>query len=287
MLTVSDYCKNLFGEKVYKISLSAGCTCPNRDGKIDTRGCIFCSATGSGDFAQSAEDSISTQIEQAKQRIKNKYKGSKFIAYFGDFTNTYGDTEKLEKIFTEAINYPDIAVLSIATRPDCLDRDKLLMISRLNKIKPVWIELGLQTSNEKSAEYIRRGYNNNVYEKAVADLKSIGVHVITHVILGLPYETKQDMLNTVKYACKYTGGIKLQLLHVLKGTDLCDEYYAGKFKTLTMDEYFDILGDCIKLIPKNVVVHRLTGDGPKKLLVSPLWSADKKMVINEVNKLFK
>ncbi|MBQ0084214.1 MAG: TIGR01212 family radical SAM protein [Clostridiales bacterium] len=285
MLTVNEYCKNRFGSKVYKISLSAGCSCPNRDGKIGHGGCIFCSAAGSGDFAQSGELPIAEQIVAAKKQVSKKYKGNKYIAYFGNFTNTYGDTERLEKIFTQAISDSEIVALSIATRPDCLESDKLEMIARLNKIKPVWVELGLQSSNIKTAEYIRRGYPNEVYEKAVNDLRKIGVHIITHIIIGLPYETEEDMVASVKYACRFTDGIKLQLLHILKNTDLCAEYEKGKFEVLSLEEYIGILKECIAVIPERVVVHRLTGDGPKKLLVAPLWSADKKNVLNEINKV--
>lgn len=276
----------MFGEKVYKLSLNGGMTCPNRDGTLGTKGCIFCSRGGSGEFAADSVLSIDEQINQAKQKISRKTDCKKFIAYFQPFTNTYANTEYLERIFTQAVARDDIVALSIATRPDCLGNNVLELLERLNKIKPVWVELGLQTIHEKSADYIRRMYPLSVYDKAVNDLHSIGINVITHIILGLPYETKAMMLETVKYVGERTDGIKLQLLHVLKNTDLCDDYRSGKFKVLTLDEYIDILCDCIEVLPENVVVHRLTGDGDKKLLVAPLWSADKKRVLNTINRKF-
>ena len=284
--SLNKYLKEMFGEKVYKLSLNGGMTCPNRDGTLGTKGCIFCSRGGSGEFAADSVLSIGEQINQAKQKIRKKTDCKKFIAYFQPFTNTYADTEYLERIFTQAVARDDIVALSIATRPDCLENNVLELLERLNKIKPVWVELGLQTIHEKSADYIRRMYPLSVYDKAVNDLHSIGINVITHIILGLPYETKAMMLETVKYVGERTDGIKLQLLHVLKNTDLCDDYRSGKFKVLTLDEYIDILCDCIEVLPENVVVHRLTGDGDKKLLVAPLWSADKKRVLNTINRKF-
>ena len=288
MFTVSDYCKEKFGGKVYKISLSGGMTCPNRDGKCGTKGCIFCSSGGSGEFSADATLNITDQLKKAKELVSKKYKGDKFIAYFGSFTNTYADISYLEKIFLEAISDPQVVVLSIATRPDCLGDDVIELIDKLNKIKPVWVELGLQTSKNETVEYIRRGYKNAVYSYVVNKLKRIGVHVITHIILGLPYETRKDMLSTVKYAVNAgTDGIKLQLLHVLKGTDLCDDFNDGKFKVLEREEYIDLVISCLKIIPQNIVIHRLTGDGPKKILVAPKWSADKKSVLNALNKAIK
>ena len=287
-MLLNTYLKETFGSKVYKIALNGGFTCPNRDGKLDSRGCIFCSAGGSGDFAESSELSVTEQIEVGKKRLQGKIKGGKYIAYFQAFTNTYGPADKLQKLFTEAINHPDVVALSIATRPDCLPEEVLALLSELNKIKPVWVELGLQTINEESAKYIRRGYPLSVYDKAVKDLKDIGVKVITHVILGLPGENKEDMLDTVRYVCKSgSDGIKLQLLHVLKGTDLEKDYLAGKFKVLSEDEYIDIIKMCLKEIPPEVVIHRLTGDGDKKILVAPLWSGDKKHVLNRINAIIK
>lgn len=284
--SLNEYLKSTFGEKVYKISLNGGMTCPNRDGTIDTRGCIFCSRGGSGEFAASAILDIKNQIEQAKQRIKAKTDCRKFIAYFQPFTNTYASVEYLEKIFTQAIEGDEIVALSIATRPDCLGDDVLALLDRLNRIKPVWIELGLQTIHKQTSDYIRRGYELEVYDTAVRNLHSIGINVITHIILGLPNESKEMMLETVKYVGERTDGVKLQLLHILKDTDLLDDYNAGKFKALTIEEYIDILCDCIEILPQNVVIHRITGDGDKKLLVAPLWSADKKNVLNSINRIF-
>lgn len=284
--SLNEYLKNTFGEKVYKISLNGGMTCPNRDGTLSDKGCIFCSKGGSGEFSADYRLSVTRQIEQAKAKVKRKIKTNKYIAYFQAFTNTYAPVAYLEKIFTEAVNNREVAVLSVATRPDCLGRDVLDLLERLNKIKPVWVELGLQTIHPKTAEYIRRCYDLSVYNNAVKELKSRGLQVITHVILGLPNETKEEMLETVSYVGKYTDGIKLQLLHVLKGTDLEKEYKNGSFKTLSMEEYIDILCDAVEILPENVVIHRLTGDGDKKLLVSPMWSADKKRVLNAINKAF-
>ena len=281
--SLNEYLNDQFGEKVYKLALDSGCTCPNRDGTLDTRGCIFCH-NGSSHFAETGTD-INEQIENAKNRVKNKIKTDKFIAYFQSFTNTYGDTEKLENIFKTAINRDDIVAISIGTRPDCLPQDILNMLENLNKIKPVWVELGLQTSNEKSAEYIRRCYKNDVYEKAVKDLKAINITVITHIIIGLPNETPKDVLNTVDFSVKCgTDGVKLQLLHILKDTDLYEDYKKGLVKPLSLNEYMDILFKCIERIPKNIVIHRITGDAPKKYLVDPLWSGDKKKVLNTINK---
>lgn len=281
----NQYLKDTFGCKVYKISINAGFTCPNRDGKIDTRGCIFCSKGGSGDFAENAELSITEQIESGKKRVEKKIKSGKYIAYFQAFTNTYAPIETLKSKFYEAMEHPDIVALSIATRPDCLPDEVTALLKELNCIKPVFVELGLQTIHEKTADYIRRGYTLDVYDTALQKLKEAGINVVTHIILGLPNETKEDMLNSVDYVCKAgTDGIKLQLLHILKKTDLADEYFNGKVNTLTLDEYIDIIKDCVKTIPNNVVIHRLTGDGAKKDLIAPLWSADKKTVLNKINK---
>ena len=281
--SLNEYLCNEFGGKVYKLALDIGCTCPNRDGTKDNRGCIFCH-NGTSHFAEMGVD-INTQIENAKNRVKDKIKTDKYIAYFQSFTNTYGDVDYLEKSFMTAINRDDIVALSIGTRPDCLGEEVLLLLEKLNKIKPVWIELGLQTSNEKSAEYIRRCYPNSTYEKAVKDLKSIGVTVITHIIIGLPNETKEEILRTVDFAVKNkTDGVKLQLLHILKDTDLYEDYKKGLVKPLSLEEYMDILFACIERIPENIVIHRITGDAPKSHLVEPLWSADKKNVLNTINK---
>lgn len=285
--TLNNYLKERFGEKVYKIALNGGFTCPNRDGKIGTRGCIFCSKGGSGDFAESPDLTITEQIENGKKRLEKKIKDGKYIAYFQAFTNTYAPVEKLRAIYTEAIIHPDIVALSIGTRPDCLGDDVLALLDELNKIKPIFVELGLQTINEDTARYIRRGYTLEVYDKAVADLHKIGINVVTHIILGLPGESKNDMLKSVEYACKVTDGIKLQLLHILKGTDLAKDYEQGKFEVLTLEQYTEIIKKCVQIIPENVVIHRLTGDGAKKDLIAPLWSADKKTVLNTINRALK
>lgn len=285
--TLNNYLKERFGEKVYKIALNGGFTCPNRDGKIGTRGCIFCSKGGSGDFAESPDLTITEQIENGKKRLEKKIKNGKYIAYFQAFTNTYAPVEKLRAIYTEAIIHPDIVALSIGTRPDCLGDNELALLDELNKIKPIFVELGLQTINENTARYIRRGYTLEVYDKAVADLHKIGINVVTHIILGLPGESKNNMLKSVEYACKVTDGIKLQLLHILKGTDLAKDYEQGKFEVLTLEQYTEIIKECVQIIPKNVVIHRLTGDGAKKDLIAPLWSADKKTVLNTINRALK
>ena len=287
-LSFNKYLKDKFGQKVYKISLDGGFTCPNRDGKTGTRGCIFCSKGGSGDFAESREMSITEQIENGKKRVEKKIKSGKYIAYFQAFTNTYAPVEILRQKYEEAINHPDIVALSIATRPDCLGDDVLRLLDEMNKIKPVFVELGLQTIHQKSAKYIRRGYDLSVYDKAVRDLKKIGVNVVVHVILGLPNESENDMLETVKYVCESgANGIKLQLLHVIDGTDLAKDYKKGLFKTLEFDEYVNLIVKCVKIIPKDIVIHRLTGDGAKKDLIAPLWSADKKRVLNAINKALR
>ncbi len=281
--SLNEYLKNKFGEKVYKISLDGGMTCPNRDGTIDTRGCIFCSGGGSGEFAANRSLTVIEQIEEAKRRIQPKTGCKKFIAYFQPFSNTYAPVEYLRRIFTQAIMPEEIAALSVATRPDCLGDDVIELLAGLNKIKPVWVELGLQTIHEKTAGYIRRGYSLGVYDESVKRLKSAGIQVITHVILGLPFESREMMLATVKYAGERSDGIKLQLLHILRGTDLYDEYKRGVFRTLEMDEYIGLICDCLEIIPPGVVIHRLTGDGDKRLLEAPLWSADKKRVLNALN----
>lgn len=282
----NQYLKDTFGCKVYKISINAGFTCPNRDGTLGTRGCIFCSKGGSGDFAESSTLSVTEQIESGKQRVSKKIKSGKYIAYFQAFTNTYAPIDVLAEKYCEAINHPDIVGISIATRPDCLGEEVLTLLSEINKIKPVFVELGLQTIHEKTAEYIRRGYPLSVYDNAIKALKKAGINTVVHLIIGLPNESREEMLESVEYACKSgADGIKLQLLHILKGTDLADDYFSGKFETLSMEEYLSIIKDCVEIIPKNVVIHRLTGDGPKKDLIAPLWSADKKSVLNALNRL--
>lgn len=282
----NQYLRNKFGCKVYKISINGGFTCPNRDGTIDTRGCIFCSAGGSGDFAESPSLSITQQIENGKKRVEKKIKSGKYIAYFQAFTNTYAPVNVLREKYLEAVNHPDIVMLSIATRPDCLSSEVLSLLKEINKIKPVMVELGLQTIHEKTAKYIRRGYSLNVYDEAVRNLKNIGINIVVHLIIGLPFESKEDILESVKYVCDSgIDGIKLQLLHILKGTDLEKDYQNGLFSALSMEEYLDIIKSCVEIIPKNIVIHRLTGDGAKMDLIAPLWSADKKKVLNAINKL--
>lgn len=282
--SLNDYYKNKYGKKVYKLSINGGMTCPNRDGTIDTRGCIFCSKGGSGEFSTPPCISISQQIDLAKDRIKNKTKDNLYVAYFQPYSNTYAKLDYLENIFTQAIRKPEIAELSIATRPDCIDDDIIKLLERLNNIKPVTIELGLQTIHDSTAKYIRRGYKLNIYDEIVEKLHQANINVVTHVILGLPYETREMMLETVKYVGEVTDGIKLQLLHVLKDTDLAIEYYNNRFEVLTLEEYTDIICEAIEYLPKNVVVHRITGDGDKKLLIAPKWSGDKKRVLNYINR---
>lgn len=283
-LSANTYFKRIFNEKVYRIAIDAGFSCPNRDGKLGTRGCIFCSAGGSGEFAGSRNDSITSQIENGKALVEKKLKQGvehKYIAYFQAFTNTYAPISVLKEKYLEAINHKDIVALSIATRPDCIDDEVIALLTDINKIKPVFVELGLQTIHAKTAAYIRRGYPLSVYDSALKKLRAANLDVITHVILGLPGETREMMLETVKYVCNSGAkGIKLQLLHVLKGTDLAKDYEEGKFEVLTLDEYVSLIEECIRIIPKDIVIHRLTGDGDKKLLIAPLWSADKKKVLN-------
>ena len=285
--SLNDYFKNKYGKKVYKLSINAGFTCPNRDGTLGTKGCIFCSEGGSGEFATSCNLSIKEQLESAKEKVKAKTKDNLYIAYFQPFTNTYGKVELLEKLYMEAIECEYIVGLAIATRPYCLDDDIIALLSRINKIKPVWIELGLQTIHQDTSKYIRRGYELEVYNEAVNKLHNVNIEVVTHIIIGLPYEDKEMILDTVRYVGKLTDGIKLQLLHIIKNTDLEIDYNNGKFNTLTLEEYTDILCECSEILPKNIVVHRITGDGDKKSLIAPLWSGDKKKTLNYINKTFE
>lgn len=281
--SLDKYLRSTFGTKVYKLSLNGGMSCPNRDD--GSGGCIFCSAGGSGDFAAPFDPNVDHQIESAKAYIGKKYNADKFIAYFQAFTNTYAPVEYLKSLFYPAIMRDDIVALSVATRPDCLPDDVVELLSELNKIKPVWVELGLQTIHPESARYIRRGYELAVYDEAVRKLKGNVDQIITHVILGLPNESREDMIETVRYVGNSGAtGIKLQLLHVIKDTDLERDYLAGKFKTLEMDEYIDILCECIEVLPRDIVIHRLTGDGPKRSLVAPMWSAGKHHVMNTLIK---
>lgn len=285
--SLNEYFNLKYGKKVYKLSINGGMTCPNRDGTIGDKGCIFCSKGGSGEFATDAGLSIFEQLEQAKKRVENKTKGNAYIAYFQPFSNTYADVEYLRKIFYEAIEPEYIVGLSVATRPDCLEDNKIELLKEINKIKPVSVELGLQTIHEDSAKYIRRCYTLDVYNNSVEKLHEAGIEVVTHVIIGLPYESEQMILETVKYVGELTDGIKLQLLHVIEETDLTYEYEKDKFDILTLEEYTDIICKCIELLPENVVIHRITGDGDKRSLIAPMWSADKKRVLNYMNNEFR
>ena len=282
------YIKETFGEKLYKIALDGGMTCPNRDGTLGNRGCIFCSAGGSGDFAGDRNVSIKCQLEAGKELVSKKHTGSSYIAYFQAYTNTYAPVDYLERIFMEAIEVPEVKVLSIATRPDCLSPEILDLLARLNQIKPVWVELGLQTIHERSAKFIRRGYDLDVFEKSVYDLKKIGVSIIVHTILYLPGESEDDMIETIQYLNTLPiDGIKLQLLHVLKGTDLAAVYQANPFSMPVLEEYLVLLGKILCKLRPDIVVHRLTGDGPKSLLIAPLWTGNKRLVLNTMQKYFK
>ena len=277
--TLSQHYREKFGCKVYKLAIDGGFTCPNRDGTLGYGGCIFCSGAGSGDFAEKG-NSIIEQLEKAKARVAFKNKNGKYIAYFQSFTNTYAPSEKLERLYRQALAPEDIVGLAIGTRPDCLPEETVALLANLNQIKPITVELGLQTIHEDTARYIRRGYETDVYYDAVKRLKKVGIEVVTHIILGLPGETAQMMLETTQATVQAgTDGIKFQLLHVLKGTDLAKDYEAGKFACLSLEEYACILKQCLQEVPPDVVVHRITGDGAKKDLIAPLWSADKKAVL--------
>lgn len=286
--SLDSYIKQTFGEKLYKLALNGGMSCPNRDGTLGRGGCIFCSAGGSGDFASDRQLSIPEQIQNAKKLVAKKHSGSSYIAYFQAYTNTYAPVSYLERIYTEAIQEPDVKVLSVATRPDCLSEEILNLLERLNKQKPVWIELGLQTIHKSSSDFIRRGYELDVFEKAVYDLKKRGISVIVHTILYLPNETRDMMLDTISYLNKLPiDGIKLQLLHVLKGTDLADYYLSNPFHLPDLEEYLETLGIMISHLRPDIVVHRITGDGPKSLLIAPLWTGNKRHVLNSIQKYFK
>ena len=279
--TLNDHYRAKFGCKVYKLSIDGGFTCPNRDGTVGVGGCIFCSAAGSGEFAESCGVSIVQQLEKAKNRVSAKNKEGKYMAYFQSFTNTYAPVEILREKFTAALSPDDIVGLAIGTRPDCLPEDVVALLAELNRIKPVSVELGLQTVHEASVSYIRRGYVNQIYFDAVTRLKEAGLEVVTHIILGLPGETAQMAAETTRRAVEAgTDGVKFHLLHVLRGTDLEKDYHAGKFDCLTLEEYTHWLKLCLRELPPQVVVHRITGDGAKRDLIAPLWSADKKRVLN-------
>lgn len=280
--------KQQYGHKVYRIAIDGGMTCPNRDGSLHDRGCIFCSAGGSGDFAGDRSTSITKQIDAGIASLEQKRPVKEFIAYFQAFTNTYAPVDYLRKIFMEAISHPRICALSIGTRPDCLPEDVLSLLEELNAMKPVWVELGLQTIHEKTATYIRRGYTLPCFETALKNLRARNLTVIVHVILGLPGETKQQMLQTVSYlANQDIQGIKLQLLHILRGTDLATEYETHPFALFSQSEYCAFICECIELLPPRIVIHRLTGDGPKKDLIAPLWSSHKRSVLNEIHQTLK
>lgn len=279
---LTEYYRALFGCKVYKLGIDAGLTCPNRDGTLGTGGCIFCGSDGGSAFAARG-GSITEQLEQAKTRVAFKG-GEKFIAYFQSFTNTYAPVEVLKQYYEEALAASDVVGLAIGTRPDCLGEDVVALLERLNRQKPVSVELGLQTTCPESIRYIRRGYENEVYTHAVSSLKAAGIHVVTHIILGLPGESREDMVRTTRFAvASGTDGVKFHLLHVLEGTDLAEHYRAGKFRCLELAEYAQILDDCLAVLPPETVVHRITGDGAKKDLIAPLWSADKKRVLQYLN----
>ena len=286
--TLNEHYKEKFGCKVYKLSIDAGFTCPNRDGTVGSGGCIFCSADGGGEFAEKPDTDILTQLERAKKRVRSKNKDGKYIAYFQSFTNTYAPIQRLEKLYYAVIKPDYIVGLAIGTRPDCISDECIDLLFEINKIKPVSVELGLQTVHENSVRYIRRGYENQVYFDAVKRLKAKGIEVVTHIIIGLPYEDIKMVVETTRQAVQAgTDGVKFHLLHVLKNTDLEKDYMKGKFNCLALEEYAEILKACIKVLPKSVVVHRITGDGAKKNLVAPLWSADKKRVLNYLNNYLK
>ncbi len=286
--SVDYYLKHTFGEKVYRLSLNGGMTCPNRDGTLDTRGCIFCSSAGSGDFAQNACEPISQQLSAAKKQIRSKRNCNKFIAYFQAYTNTYAPVEYLRRIFMEAISDPDVVILSIATRPDCLSPEILSLLEELNSIKPVWIELGLQTIHPETSRLIRSGFTLSCFHEAVANLSHLSIPVIVHVILGLPGESREQMLETVSHVGNlHVFGIKLQLLHVLSDTDLGTLYQKQPFGLFTREEYCELISDCLSILPTDITIHRLTGDGPKDLLIGPLWSSGKRTVLNEIHKTLK
>lgn len=288
--SLNQYLKDQFGEKLYKISLDGGFTCPNRDGTLDTRGCIFCSKGGSGDFAEKRCYSITQQIEHGKQQVAGKFKSKDghplhYIAYFQAFTNTYGPIDKLRALYYEAIMHPDIYAISIATRPDCISEEVLSLLQELNAIKPVWVELGLQTIHPATAQYIRRGYDLSCFDQAVAKLRAIALpQIIVHMIIGLPGEDEKMIYETASYIGKSgASGIKLQLLHVIKDTDLATDYAKGQFDVLSMDSYLTIVAECLKRLPSDMVIHRLTGDGDKRTLIAPLWSGDKKRVLGAMH----
>jgi radical SAM protein (TIGR01212 family) len=281
--TLNEHYQSLFGCKVYKLSIDAGFSCPNRDGTLETRGCIFCSGRGSGDFAECGS-TVAEQLQKAKSRVQSKSRSGKFIAYFQAFTNTYAPVETLRRLYMEAIAMEEIVGLAIGTRPDCLSDEVVALLAELNQIKPISVELGLQTIHAASSKYIRRGYPLEVYDEAVKRLKAAGLEVVTHIILGLPGENAEMAVQTTRHAVSLgTDGVKFHLLHVLRGTDLEADYLAGRFRCLELAEYAAWLKACLEVLPEHIVVHRITGDGAKRDLVAPLWSADKKRVLNFLN----
>ena len=283
-----SYLKQTFGEKIYKISLNGGFTCPNRDGTLGTRGCIFCSEGGSGDFAPDAVLPIGEQIEEGIRMIRQKTDASKYIAYFQAFTNTYAPYEKLHSLFYDAILRQEIVGLAVGTRPDCLPPDGLELLDELNQIKPVFVELGLQTIHEKTAQFIRRGYPLSCFEQAVKALHDLGINVVVHLILGLPGETEEMMLESVRYLNQLpVNGVKFSLLHVLKHTDLGALYEKHPFPVYELDDYVDLVIRCIEELREDIVIHRLTGDGPRDLLIAPRWTLNKRKVLNEIARRMK
>ena len=283
--SLNSFLREQFGEKVYKLALDGGFTCPTRDGTLDTRGCVFC-AGGSGEFAVPVSDDVNAAIEAAKKIVADKG-GKKFIAYYQSFTGTYAPVSRLRELYTKTLLHPEIVALSIGTRPDCLPDEVIALLAELNRKKPVWVELGLQTVHESTAQYIRRGYTLSVFKDAVRRLHEAGIMVIVHMIIGLPGETPEMMVETARYiGGSGAEGIKFQLLHVLEGTDLAIDYRNGRFHELSLEEYILVLEQCIEVIPPDMVIHRLTGDGAKRYLIAPSWSADKKHVLNELNRVF-
>ena len=286
MRRLSEVLLQQYGEKVYKLSLSSGCTCPNRDGTLMFGGCTFCSEGGSGDFAAACAP-IDEQLEEAKARIRQKTDARRFIAYFQSYTNTYGDLDRLEALYRETLRHEEIEILSLGTRPDCLGGGVLAMLERLNAMKPVWVELGLQTIHERTARAVHRGYDLAAFEEGYHALKALGLTVIVHVIFSLPGETKEDMLSTVRYLASLDpppDGVKLQMLHVLRGTQLGEDYEKAPFPLLTLEEYAELIAQSVRILPEETVIHRLTGDAPGKLLIAPEWTRNKKRVLNAVNR---
>lgn len=286
MRRLSEALREQYGEKVYKLSLSSGCTCPNRDGTLGYGGCTFCSEGGSGDFAAGPAP-IDEQLADAKARIRKKTDAKRFIAYFQSYTNTYGDLNRLEALYTETLRHEEIEILSLGTRPDCLGGDVLAMLERLNAIKPVWIELGLQTIHERTAKAVHRGYDLAVFEQGYRALKSLGLTVVVHMIFSLPGETREDMLDTVRYLAALDpppDGVKLQMLHILRGTQLGEQYEKVPFPLLTMEEYAELIAQSLRILPEETVIHRLTGDAPGPLLIAPEWTRNKKRVLNQIQR---